>query len=349
MRFTLKEIAIFLGAQLEGDPMVEIHTIAKIEEGHAGAITFLANPKYTEFIYSTQASAVIVQTDFLLKQPIDAAILRVADPYLAFTALLEKAQSNGAAKTGIDAMSSISASATIGKEVFIGAFVSVGANAVIGDGVRIYPNTTIGDGAQVGAGSLIHSNVAVYHGCLIGKQCVIHSNSSIGSDGFGFAPQADGTLKKIPQTGIVRLEDHVEIGAGCTIDRATMGETVIRKGVKIDNLVQVAHNVEIGESTVIAAQAGISGSTKIGKYCMIGGQVGIVGHLKLADFTKIGAQSGISKSVEKAHSNLRGSPAQEYRAQLKSEVLFRQLVEMAERLHALEKKMNSITKDKNDV
>lgn len=339
MKFTLAEIAAFLGGRIEGDPGVEIHTIAKIEEGHPGAITFLANPKYTEFIYTTAASAVIVQDSFAPRTALKPALVRVADPYLAFTQLLEKAQGMNGNRKGIEQPSFIHPTARIGKDVYIGHFVAIGAGAVISDGARIYANASIGEGAQVGPGTVIHSNVALYHGCIVGARCIIHSNSSIGSDGFGFAPQADGSLKKIPQTGIVRIEDEVEIGAGCTIDRATLGETLIRKGVKIDNLVQVAHNVEIGESTVIAAQAGISGSTRIGKYCMIGGQVGIVGHIQLADFTKIGAQSGVSKTVTQPHTNLRGSPAQEYRAQLRSEVLFRQLEQMEARIRELEQKM----------
>lgn len=339
MKFKVGEIAHLLGAKLEGDPQVEISGLAKIEEGQPGTLTFLANPKYESHIYATGASAVIVAADFVPKSPVPAVLLRCEDPYSAFTALLAKAAEMIQNKTGIESPVYIPESAQIGKDVYIGAFAYIGEGAKIGDGARIYPHAYIGDQASIGNGTTIHPHVTVYYGCQIGADCIIHSGTVIGSDGFGFAPQKDGSLKKIPQTGIVRIEDKVEIGSGCSIDRATLGETVIREGVKLDNLIQVAHNVEIGAHTVIAAQTGVSGSTKLGRNCMVGGQVGIVGHIHLADGTRIGAQSGVSKSTEDKGKALRGSPAQDYRQQLRSEAVFRNLDELARKVHALEQQL----------
>lgn len=336
MKFKVGEIASLIGAEVDGDPSIEITGLAKIEEGKPGTLTFFANPRYEPHIYTTAASAIIVPTEFQPKTALAATLLRSADPYSAFTALLAKASEMIQAKSGIEQPSFISDTAEIGQDVYIGAFAYIGAGATIGDGAKIYPHAYIGDGASVGAGTTIHPNVSVYFGCQVGAHCILHAGAVIGSDGFGFAPQPDGSYKKIPQTGIVRIEDHVEIGAGCAIDRATLGETVIRTGAKLDNLIQVAHNVEIGAHSVIAAQAGISGSTKLGKHCMVGGQVGIVGHLELADQTRIGAQSGVSKSVKKTGQALRGSPAQEYNRQLRSEVLFRNLQQLADRIRELE-------------
>ncbi len=339
MKFKVGEIAGMIGAQIEGDSEQMINSLSKIEEGSPGSLTFLANPKYESFVYETKASAVIVGSDFEPKQAITATLLRCKDPYMAFAALLQRFMAFVQNKSGIEQPSYISESAEIGQNVYIGAFAYIGNGVKIADGAKIYPHTYIGDFASIGEGSTIYANVSVYYGCKIGKHCIVHSGAVIGSDGFGFAPKADGQFQKIPQTGIVRLEDHVEIGAGCTIDRATLGETIIRRGAKLDNLIQVAHNVEIGENTVIAAQAGISGSTKIGNNCMIGGQVGIVGHIKLADGTKIGAQSGVSKTVEEKGKALRGSPAQDYKLQLRSEAVFRNLDALDKRLHLLEKEI----------
>jgi UDP-3-O-[3-hydroxymyristoyl] glucosamine N-acyltransferase len=341
MKLKVGEIAGLIGARVEGDGEQYINKLAKIEEGSAGALTFLANPKYEAFVYTTLASAVIVADDFVPKQPVAAALLRTQDPYMAFAKLLEKFMQFVQNKVGREQPSFVAESAVIGKDVYIGAFSYIGNGVNIGDGAKIYPHAYVGDFASVGEGSTLYANASVYHGCKIGKRCIVHSGAVIGSDGFGFAPQADGSFKKIPQTGIVQLEDDVEIGAGCTIDRATLGETLIRKGAKLDNLIQVAHNVEIGEHTVIAAQTGISGSTKIGKNCMVGGQVGIVGHIKLADGTRIGAQSGVSKSVDDVGKALRGSPAQDYKQQLRSEAVFRNLDELDKRLHRLEKEIAS--------
>lgn len=341
MKFTVNEIAALLGASVIGDGSLEINDLAKIEEGKPGTITFLANPKYLPFIYTTQASAVIVHSDFVPEHPVSSTLLKVADPYSAFTTLLETARAILNDKKGIEQPSFISPTATVGNNCYIGAFAYIGHHAKIGNRVKIYPNAYIGDGVEVGDDSTIHPNVTVTQGCKIGKDCIIHAGSVIGSDGFGFAPQADGTLKKIPQTGIVRLEDNVEVGACTTVDRATLGETVIRKGAKLDNLVQIAHNVEVGENTVVAAQSGVSGSTKLGKNVMLGGQVGVVGHIHLADGTKVGAQSGVSKSVTEKDRALRGSPAQDLKKQLRSEALFRNLEEMARKISELEQKLKN--------
>lgn len=339
MKLKVGEIAQLLQAEVEGNKELEIHGLAKIEEGRPGELTFLANPKYEQFIYTTLASAIIVSTDFSPKQPVKAALIRCNDPYSAFTMLLAKAVEMIQSKTGIEQPSFIHETATVGKDVYIGAFAYIGAGAKVGDGAKIHPNVHLGDQASVGANSTIHANVSIYYGCQVGAHCIVHSGAVIGSDGFGFAPQPDGSLKKIPQTGIVRLEDHVEVGAGTIIDRATLGETVIRKGVKLDNLIQIAHNVEIGAHTVVAAQTGISGSTKLGKNCMVGGQVGIVGHLNLADGTQIGAQSGVSKSISDKGKALRGSPAQDYKQQLRSEAVFRNLDALAKKVHQLEQEL----------
>lgn len=341
MKFKVGEIAGMIGAQVEGNADLYISSLSKIEEGGPGSLSFLANPKYENYLYGTNASAVIVSSDFVPKQAVSATLLRAKDPYMAFAQLLQRFLQFVQNKSGIEQPSHVAETATLGKDIYIGAFAYIGSGAVIGDGAKIYPHAYVGDYVTVGAGTTVHANVSIYYGCKVGKHCIIHSGAVIGSDGFGFAPQADGSFQKIPQTGIVRIEDHVEIGAGCTIDRATLGETVIRKGAKLDNLIQVAHNVEIGENTVIAAQTGISGSTKIGNNCMIGGQVGIVGHIKLADGTKIGAQSGVSKSVEEKGKALRGSPAQDYKQQLRSEAVFRNLDQLDKRLHQLEKELSN--------
>ena len=341
MKFKVGGIAALIGATVEGDPETIVTSLGKIEEGKSGDLTFFANPKYEPWLYTTAASAVIIPKDFQPKHTISATLLRSADPYSAFTALLKQASAMLQNKQGIEQPSFIHPTAQVGEGVYIGAFAYIGAGAKVGKGAKIYPNAYIGDQCVVGDGSVMHPNSALYFGCQVGANCIVHAGAIIGSDGFGFAPQPDGSFDKIPQTGIVRLEDNVEVGANTTIDRATLGETVIRKGVKLDNLIQIAHNVEIGENTVIAAQTGISGSTKLGKNCMVGGQVGIVGHLRLADRTSVGAQSGLSKSVTEPGKAFRGSPAQDYKQQLRSEVLFRNLEEMAKRISELEKKLST--------
>jgi len=338
MKFTLGQIAGMLGADLVGDPSVEVSTVAKIEEGHAGSISFLANPKYVSYIYTTDASAVLVARDFEPQAPIKSALLRVDDPYSAFTALLEQADRfMRQSKRGVDERSFVAASAKVGEGVYIGAFAYVGENAVIADGVAVYPNSYVGDFVKIGRNSTLYPNVTVYQRCEIGESCVLHAGAVLGSDGFGFAPQADGSYRKVPQLGNVVLGNEVEIGANTVIDRATMGSTRVADGVKLDNLIQIAHNVEIGKNTVIAAQTGISGSTKLGQQCMIGGQVGIVGHLRIASGTKLGAGSGVAKNITEEGQSFRGAPIQPYNRQLRTEVLVRQLIEMEERLKALEK------------
>lgn len=339
MKLTVKEIAEILGGKVEGNGDLVISKLGKIESGETEAISFLANPKYASHLYTTQSSAVIISTDFVLERKVQTTLIRVDDPYSAFTQLLEMAQSVRNMRTGFESHSFIHDTASLGEGVFVGAFSYIGREARIGQDVKIHQQVFIGEFVEIGSGTIIYPGVQIQPGCKIGADCILHSGVVVGSDGFGFAPQKDGTFKKIPQTGIVVIEDDVEIGANTCIDRATLGETIIRKGAKIDNLVQIAHNVEIGQHTAIAAQAGVSGSTKIGRYCMIGGQVGFVGHLNIADKTQVGGQSGVSKSVTEAGKNLRGSPAQNYRDQLKTEAYIKQLGTLFDQIKELEKKI----------
>lgn len=338
MKLSIKQIASLIGAEIEGDPLIEIHTMSSIDAGEKGAITFLANPKYSPYVYTTGASAIIIAKDFEIQEKVEATLLRVDDPYSAVASLLEKVESViRPPKSGREEPSFISEDASIGKNSYIGAFAYIGKGSVIGERVQIYPNVFIGDKVVVGDDTIIYPGVSVYTHTRIGKKCIIHAGSCIGSDGFGFAPQKDGTFKKIPQMGRVVLEDEVELGANTCIDRATFGDTLIKKGAKLDNLVQLAHNVEIGEHTVIAAQSGIAGSTKLGRYCMLGGQVGVVGHLQIADRTMIDAQSGVNKTIKEEGKAFRGSPIQPHRQQLKSELMFRKLEEMYRKINELEK------------
>lgn len=345
MEFTAQQVATLLQGSLEGNPDARVRNLAKIEEAKEGDLCFLSNIKYEEFLYDTQASLVIINDSFELAKPVSTTLVRVKDAYSSFAFLLDQYQNfaSGAAKTGIEQPAYISESAKIGNDVYIGAFTYVGDNAVIGDGAKIFPGCYIGNGAEIKAGAKLYAGVKVYNACVVGQRVVLHSGCIIGGDGFGFAPQKDGTYKKIAQIGNVVIEDDVEIGANTTIDRATMGSTIIRSGVKLDNLIQVAHNVEIGANTVIAAQTGISGSTKVGKNCVIGGQVGIVGHIQIADGTKINAQSGLSKSITAENSILNGSPAFEYKSSLKSQAIFRNLPELQSRLLKLEETVQELT------
>jgi UDP-3-O-[3-hydroxymyristoyl] glucosamine N-acyltransferase len=338
MKISLDKIAKYIDGEIIGNPQIEISNIAKIEEAKEGDISFLANPKYTPFIYSTQASAVIVNEDFVPEKPLNTTLLKVKDSYQAFSKLLEVANAKEE-KKGIENPSFIHPETKIGKNVYIGAFAYISKGVKIGDNVKIYPHCFIGENVEIGNGTTLFSNVSVYHECKIGKQVTIHAGAVIGADGFGFAPNNGSHYKKVPQIGNVIIEDHVEIGANTSIDRATLGSTIIRKGVKLDNFIQVAHNVEIGENTVIAAHTGISGSSKIGKNCMIGGQVGIAGHLQIGDNVKVGAQSGISKNI-KDNEIVIGSPALPYRNFKKSSILFKNLDDLYQRLQALEKKLN---------
>ncbi len=337
MQFTAGQIAQIIQGTVEGSEHETVSSFGKIEEATQGQLAFLANPKYEDYLYSTKASIVIINNTLELKHSIQAVLIRVSDPYSSFATLLDKYQQLKTQQlTGIQQPVFIDPSASIGEQVFLGAFVFVGEQVVIGDGVKIFPNAYIGNNVTIGSHTIIHPGVKIYHNCIIGSNVKIHAGAVIGSDGFGFAPQADGTFKKVPQIGNVVIEDDVEIGANATIDRATLGSTLIKAGAKLDNLIQVAHNVEVGNNTVIAAQAGVSGSTKIGNNVMIGGQAGIVGHIQIADGTKINAQSGVSKSIKSPNTAVTGSPAFEYTSALRSQAVNRNLPELEKRLSELE-------------
>jgi UDP-3-O-[3-hydroxymyristoyl] glucosamine N-acyltransferase len=344
MEFTAATIAGFLKGEIEGNPDIKVNTIAKIEEGIEGALSFLANPKYEHYIYETKSSVVLVNRSFVPSASIGATLIRVENSYEAFASLLRLVDQARPRKKGIHPTAIIETSAKVGSDVFIGPYAYIGENCVIGDGCSIYPHVYIGDNTRLGNSCTLNPGVKIYHDCLLGEGCIIHAGSVIGSDGFGFAPQSDNEFMKIPQLGNVVLEDHVEIGANVTIDRATMGSTIIRKGVKLDNLIQIGHNVEVGENTVMAAQTGISGSTKIGKNCMFGGQVGLAGHLKIADGTKIGAQGGILGDVKEENTVILGSPAIELKQYLRSTVVFKKLPEMKVKIESLEKEIESLKK-----
>lgn len=347
MQFTAAQIAMMINGRVEGNPETAVGSFGKIEEAQPGQLSFLANPKYEEFLYSTGASIIILNETQELKQPITATLIKVPDAYSAFAILLDKYQQIQRQQlTGIQQPVYIAATAKTGENVFIGAFAYLGEKVIIGNGVKIYPNVFLGDNVVVGENSTIHPGVKIYHDCVIGKNVTIHAGTVIGSDGFGFAPQADGTLKKVPQIGNVIIQDGVEIGANTTIDRATIGSTLIKAGAKLDNLLQIAHNVEIGNNSVIAAQSGISGSTKIGNNVMIGGQVGIVGHIKIADGTKINAQSGVSKSIKTPNSAVTGSPAFDYTSALRSQAASRNLPELEKRVMELEKLLKEMMANK---
>lgn len=339
MQFSAQQLAQLLNGTVEGDEQASVTGFGKIEEARQGELTFLANPKYESYLYTTNASLVILNHDFLLQQPIDATLIRVEDAYKAFATLLElynNATNTQGTVKGIEQPSFIDESATIGENIYVGAFAYIGKQVRIGKNVSIYPNVFIGSNVQIADNVTIHPNTCIYHDTQIGEHTIIHSGCVIGSDGFGFAPQADGTYKKVPQLGNVIIENHVEIGSNTTIDRATIGSTIIKAGAKLDNLVQIAHNVQVGNNTVIAAQTGISGSTKLGNNCMIGGQVGIVGHLKLADKTKVNAQSGVTKSIEEAGKAVTGSPAFDYTQALRTQALTRKLPDLLKRIEDLE-------------
>lgn len=335
MEFTASQIAGILEGDVEGNPEVAVHKLSKIEEGEAGSLTFLANPKYTPFIYSTEASIIIVNRDFVPDQQLKSTLIKVDDAYKSFSKLLAYYNQVKNTKSGIENPVFISDSARYGEGLYLGAFSYIGSNVTLGENVKIYPNVYIGDNVSIGDNTVVFAGAKIYSETTIGKDCVIHSGVILGADGFGFTPDENGEFSKVPQTGNVVLEDHVDVGAGTTIDRATLGSTVLRRGVKLDNQIQIAHNVEIGEHTVIAAQTGIAGSTKIGKYCMIGGQVGIVGHISIGDRVKIQAQSGISRNI-KDDEVLQGSPAMNYGDYNKSYVHFRNLPRLVQRIQDLE-------------
>lgn len=346
MRTTVAELARSLGGTTEGRPDVVIHKLAKIEEADAGSLTFLANPRYEEYVYNTKASAVLVHQNFIPKKPLQLSLIRVADPYQSFVKLL-KESFHRSDKVGIESPCYVGKCVHLGHQVYVGSFSYIGDHSSLGDRVKIFPQVYIGENVTIGDDTIIYPGARILDNCVIGKRCIIHSNAVIGSDGFGFAPQKDSdlTYEKIPQVGNVILEDEVEVGANTTIDRATLGSTIIRRGVKLDNLIQIAHNVEVGENTVIAAQTGIAGSTRIGKRCSLGGQVGIIGHLTIADDVKIAAQSGVGKSITTPGTIVQGSPAfciNEYR---KCYVLFRKLPELNARVQALDAALRSLSQD----
>lgn len=337
MQFTAREISLLLNGTVEGDASVTVNRLAKLEEATGGSISFLANPRYEGFLYSTAASVVIINNNQTLAGPVKATLVRVDNAYTAFTALLNQYNSIKLNKSGIEQPSFIHPTAAIGKNVYIGAFAYIGPNVTIGDNCKLYPNTYIADNVTLGNNVTLFPGVTVYFDCVLGNNITIHSGTIIGADGFGFAPNADGSYTKISQIGNVVIEDDVEIGSNTTIDRATMGSTIIRRGVKLDNLVQIAHNVEIGAHTVIAAQSGISGSTKIGQQVIVGGQVGIVGHITIANGTQVQAQSGISRVIDEEGKKWMGSPAVQYSGHMRSQVVFQRLPELEKKILELEK------------
>ncbi len=336
MTFPASQIALLINGKVAGNPDVAVSAFGKIEEAQEGQLTFFANPKYEDYLYSTKASVIIINEAYDLKQKVNATLIKVPNAYTAFATLLGKYQEIMQQQlTGIQEPSYISRTAKYGQQVFIGAFAFLGENVTVGNNTKIFPNVYLGDQVTVGDNTIIHPGVKIYHGCKIGSNVIIHAGTVIGSDGFGFAPQADGSLQKVPQIGNVVVEDNVEIGANATIDRATMGSTIIKSGAKLDNLIQIAHNVEVGHSTVIAAQAGISGSTKIGNGVMIGGQAGLAGHLHVGDGAKINAQAGLGKSL-KPGAAVTSSPAYDYGQAIRSQAVARTLPEMEKRIKELE-------------
>jgi UDP-3-O-[3-hydroxymyristoyl] glucosamine N-acyltransferase len=350
MQFTAQQIALLINGKIEGNPDACIRSFGKIEEAADGQLSFLANPKYEEYLYSTGASVIIVNESQEIRQPISATLIRVANAYSAFATLLSQYQSMVAQQlTGIQEPNYISKSAKLGDNLFIGAFTYIGENAVIANNVKMFPGVYIGNNVQIGENCMLHPGVRIYHDCILGNNVTVHAGTVIGSDGFGFAPQADGSFKKVPQIGNVVIEDNVEIGANATIDRATMGSTLIKAGAKLDNLIQVAHNVEVGHNTVIAAQAGVSGSTKIGNNVMIGGQAGIVGHIQIADGVKINAQSGVSKSIKTPNAAVTGSPAFDYTSALRSQAVSRNLPDLEKRIIDLENLVKQLLTEKAGI
>ncbi len=344
MQFTAHELGLLLNGTVEGDPLVPVNQLAKIEEAKTGSLSFLANPKYEQYLYTTDASVVIVNNDQVLAAPTKATLIRVENAYSAFSALLERYNTLKLNKTGIEQPSFVHPSAKIGQNVYLGAFAYVGPNVKVGNNCKIYPHTYIADDVKIGDNVTLFPGVIVYFDCVIGNNVIIHSGTIIGGDGFGFAPVSDGTYNKISQIGNVIIEDDVEIGANTTVDRATLGSTIIRKGVKLDNLIQVAHNVEIGANTVVAAQTGISGSTKVGENCIVGGQVGIVGHINIAKGTQIQAQSGISRSLTEEGKRWMGSPATPYTDHMRSQIVIQRLPKLEKRIDELEKIITELRK-----
>jgi UDP-3-O-[3-hydroxymyristoyl] glucosamine N-acyltransferase len=343
MDFSAALIAEFLKGTVEGDPSASVHDVTKIEEGKSGTLSFLANPKYEKYIYETNSSIVIVNEDFKPQKPVSATLIRVKNAYESFAALLRLYEEQKPKKKGISRLASISEKATLGKELYVGDFAVVSDGVSIGDQVQLYPQVYIGEGVTIGEGTILHPGVKVYEGTEIGSHCIIHAGAVIGGDGFGFAPNQENNYEKIPQVGKVIIEDHVEVGANTTIDRATMGATILRKGVKLDNLIMIAHNVEVGENTVMAAQTGISGSTKVGRNCMFGGQVGLIGHITIADGVKIAAQSGVTKNIKQENIVVQGSPTLDFTHYQRCYVVFKNLPDLRNQVIELEKKVAALT------
>ena len=343
--FSAKQIAEFIQGTIVGDENATVHTFAKIEEGIPGAISFLSNPKYTSYIYDTQSSIVLVNKDFEPEREVKATLIKVDNAYESLAKLMTLYEQSHPKRTGIDPLAYVAPTAKIGENVYLAPFACVGDNAEIGDNTELHPHATVGRNAKVGNNCILYTNSNVYHDCIVGNNCILHSGSVIGADGFGFAPTPNG-YDKIPQIGIAILEDDVEIGANTCVDRATMGATIIRKGVKLDNLIQVAHNVEIGSNTVIASQTGIAGSTKVGEWCMFGGQVGIAGHIKIGDKVNLGAQSGVPGSIKSGQS-LIGTPPIEMKNFFKSSAVFKKLPEMYMELNNLKKELEELKKQLN--
>ena len=347
MQFTAAQIALIVNGKTEGDASVAVSTFGKIEDAQSGELAFLSNPKYEEHLYSTKASIVLVNEDLELKETVAATLIRVPDAYSAFATLLTKYQEIATQQlSGIQQPSYIAASAKLGENVFVAAFAYIGENVKIGNNVKLFAGVFVGDNVTIGDNSILQPGAKIYRDCILGNNVNIHAGTVVGSDGFGFAPLTDGSFKKIPQIGNVIIEDFVEIGANSTIDRATMGSTIIRSGAKLDNLIQIAHNVEVGNNTVIAAQAGVSGSTKVGHNVMIGGQAGIVGHISIADGSKINAQSGVTKSIKSANTVVTGSPAYEYTAALRSQATGRKLPELEKKIIELEKLVHQLLSER---
>ena len=345
MKFSAKQIAEFIQGTIVGDENATVHTFAKIEEGIPGAISFLSNPKYTSYIYDTQSCIVLVNKDFEPEREVKATLIKVDNAYESLAKLMTLYEQSHPKRTGIDPLAYVAPTAKIGENVYLAPFACVGDNAEIGDNTELHPHATVGRNAKVGNNCILYTNSNVYHDCIVGNNCILHSGSVIGADGFGFAPTPNG-YDKIPQIGIAILEDDVEIGANTCVDRATMGATIIRKGVKLDNLIQVAHNVEIGSNTVIASQTGIAGSTKVGEWCMFGGQVGIAGHIKIGDKVNLGAQSGVPGSIKSGQS-LIGTPPIEMKNFFKSSAVFKKLPEMYMELNNLKKELEELKKQLN--
>ncbi|MBO5795569.1 MAG: UDP-3-O-(3-hydroxymyristoyl)glucosamine N-acyltransferase [Bacteroides sp.] len=345
MEFSAKQIAAFVQGEIVGDENATVHTFAKIEEGVPGALSFLSNPKYTPYIYETKSSIVLVNKDFIPEQPISATLIKVNNAYESLAKLMTLYEQSHPKRVGIDPLAYVAPTAQIGKDVYLAPFACVGDGAIVGDGTELHPHATVGRNAKVGANCILYAHATVYHDCIVGNNCIMHAGSVVGADGFGFAPTPDG-YEKIPQIGIAILEDNVEIGANTCIDRATMGATIIHKGVKLDNLVQIAHNVEVGANTVMASQAGIAGSTKIGEWCMFGGQVGVAGHITIGDKVNLGAQSGAPGSI-KANQQLIGTPPMEMKPYFKSQAVFRKLPDMYKEIDALRKELNELKEQLN--